>query len=76
MTLPTTVKPGKDYYFRISDAKNADQVVVTPNFEVRRKIPLLLKAIPIVAVGGVIYVLSMDKNKSSDLEGPPLVPPN
>lgn len=58
LTLPKDVKPGKDYRFRISDTKNKDEVVETGNFIVKRKTPLLLKILPIVAIGTGVALLS------------------
>lgn len=56
-TLPTSVKPGKGYSFRIIDTKNRDQIVNTKSFVVKRKVPLLLKVVPFVAIGVVIATL-------------------
>ena len=56
-TLPTSVKPGKGYSFRITDSKNQDQIVNTKQFIVKRKVPLLLKVVPLVAIGVVIAAL-------------------
>jgi hypothetical protein len=51
LTLPTDTKPGKNYRFKISDTKNKDEVVYTSMFAVKRKTPLLLKILPVLAVG-------------------------
>jgi hypothetical protein len=75
LILPTTIKPGKGYYFLVSDSKNKDQVMRTPTFEVRRKIPLALKVVPILMVGTAVAV-SMPKSGPKDLAGPPEVPAN
>lgn len=58
--LPNSVRPGDDYYFRISDTKNRDQVVITPKFTVKRKVPLAVKAIPIVILGAAVPFLIPD----------------
>lgn len=71
VVLPTTVKPGKGYFFKISDSKDKDQVVLTSTFGVKRKVPLLLKAIPVVAVGGLVYLFTSGKKGVSDLDPPP-----
>ena len=76
ITIPTSVKPGKDYYFKISDSKNSEQVVITSKFDVKRKIPLVLKAIPIAGIGVLIYFLTGSDNEPKDLEGPPTIPGN
>ena len=57
MEIPTSVKPGKGYRFRISDTKNKDEVVYTGEFVIKRKIPLGLKALSVLAVGGGVYFL-------------------
>jgi hypothetical protein len=73
MIIPMSVKPGKGYYFLVSDSKNKDQVMKTPPFEVRRKVPLGLKAIPIALVGTAAFVLAPSSGPS-DLSNPPAVP--
>lgn len=58
ISLPTDVKPGKNYYFKISDTRNRDEVVYTGNFKVRRKIPLVLKlGTGLILAGGVAILL-------------------
>jgi len=52
MSLPSNAKPGKDYRLRITDTKNGDEVVYTPFFRVGPKVPLLVKVLPVLAVGG------------------------
>jgi hypothetical protein len=49
LVLPKHIKPGK-YVMRISDSKNKDEVVISNEFRVRRKYPLLLKIIPFVGI--------------------------
>lgn len=73
LTIPTSIKPGKDYYFRISDTKNKDQIVETTKFQIKRKYPLALKAIPILIAAGVIYYL-LPNPPVDEVEGPPAVP--
>jgi hypothetical protein len=68
------VKPGKGYYFLVSDTKNKDQVMKTPMFEVRRKVPLVVKVIPIAIIGGIIASQSGKGGStpgSTDLAPPP-----
>lgn len=73
ITIPTSVKPGKGYFFKISDTKNKDQVVNTPTFEIKRRYPLALKIIPVLLVGGAIYFLLPDPQPDA-IEGPPATP--
>lgn len=58
LEIPAHIKPGKGYYFVISDIKNKDEVVRTSEFKVARKIPLALKAIPGVLVASAAMMLS------------------
>jgi hypothetical protein len=72
LKIPTNVKPGHGYRFRISDSKNKDEVVFTTPFTIKRKVPLGLKVLPVAAVGTVIYLLL---GKSADNAIPdPLTP--
>jgi len=57
LVLPTSVKAGDGYHFIIADSKNRDQMMITPEFGVRRKYPLLLKAVPVVLIGSLIPLL-------------------
>lgn len=57
LIFPGDTRPGKNYHLRISDSKNRDEVIVTEQFTIRRKFPLLLKVIPLAAAGAVIYLL-------------------
>jgi hypothetical protein len=72
IVIPSSVKPGKDYYFRISDSKNKDQVVESQRFQIRRKYPLVSKVALIAIAGFVIYELLPEKDKI--VEGPPGLP--
>jgi len=68
--IPTSVKPGKGYYFRVSDSKNKDQMIQSQTFEIRRKYPLAVTATLAAGLGYLIYWALPDK----DVEGPPDVP--
>ena len=57
LVFPKTVKPGNDYYFKISDAKNKDESIQTEKFSIKRKVPLALKAAPLALIGVLAYVL-------------------
>ncbi|HEY5823498.1 MAG TPA: GPI anchored serine-threonine rich family protein [Cyclobacteriaceae bacterium] len=74
ITIPTNVKPGKGYRFRISDSKNKDDIVYTGEFAVKRRVPLLVKIIPVVALAGVGYVIFSGKDDpagTEDIVNPP-----
>jgi len=49
--IPANAKTGTDYRLRITDTKTSD-VVYTSNFGVKPKIPLLLKLLPVLVIGG------------------------
>lgn len=56
--LPANAKKGDDYRLKISDAKQSENVVFTPTFAVKPKVPFLLKMLPVVAVvGALVFVL-------------------
>ncbi len=60
MSLPKNIKPGNDYRFKISDSKNKDEVVYTSTFKVRRKVPLVVKAVSMLAGAGIAAYLLQD----------------
>jgi len=69
--VSTSVKPGSGYYFRISDSKNKDDVVLSPKFSVNRKVPLALKAAGAAVVGGAVYMLlGTGGNTNKDIPNP------
>ena len=73
MTIPTTVKPGKGYKFKITDTKNKDQIVYSASFGVTRKIPLILKILPVGLLGAAGY-LAASGNKGPSNTPDPLKP--
>ena len=70
INLPTSVKPGKGYYFKITDNKNKDQIVNTSVFSVKRKTPLLLKIIPIAVVGGIAASIGGNSSGTKNIPDP------
>jgi hypothetical protein len=67
LELPSHIKPGKNYRFRISDVKNKDEVVYTNPFRIKRKVPLIMKVVPGLMVGSALYFLLSPKETESDL---------
>ena len=55
--IPQHTPVGKDYAIRITDSRDGNNVVTSHRFMVTRKVPLLLKVVPILAVGGAAAVL-------------------
>ncbi len=58
LSVPGNVKPGKDYRIKITDAKNSEEAVYTGYFKVTPKVPMLLKALPVLVIGGAIVFLA------------------
>ncbi len=63
LNIPTNTKTGSDYRLKISSAKNNDEIIYSSNFKIKAKIPLLLKVLPILAIGGVVAVLGGRSSK-------------
>ncbi len=55
--VPPHTAIGKDYRLRITDTKSSDNVTTSQPFAITRKVPLLLKVVPILAIGGVVAAL-------------------
>lgn len=70
LLIPAHSKVGKDYVVRITDTRNHEDFTVSQNFEVKRKLPLLLKVLPVVAAGGVVLLLS-NPDEDDGIPDPP-----
>lgn len=55
--IPTHAKKGGDYRLKITDTKNSEDVLYTSEFMVKPKVPLLVKMLPVLVVGGAVAVL-------------------
>lgn len=73
MLMPTSVKTGKGYRFKITDSRNKDQIVFTKEFAVKAKYPLALKVAPLVLVGGLVYFLLPDPPPDPTIKEPLLI---
>jgi len=75
LTIPMDIKPGKDYYLKISDAQNSDEVLMTSNFIVKRKVPLGVKVgLGFVVAGVVAYLVSSEPPEAEQKIIPPPLP--
>ena len=74
LEIPAHIKPGKGYYFLISDIKNKDEVVKTNEFKVRRKIPLALKVLPVFLIGGAFSTVDSGGGLSDSTLPDPVLP--
>lgn len=57
LDIPAKAKTGGDYKLKISDTRNGDEVIWTSPFTVKNKVPLLLKILPVAAIGGAAAAL-------------------
>jgi hypothetical protein len=81
LNIPSTTKTGSDYRLKITSTKSSDEVIYTPYFKIKPKVPALLKfGLPLVVVGGAAAALgggggSKDKGSitgtSTDIVLPP-----
>lgn len=55
--IPANAAVGKDYSLRITDTRDPQNNITSQPFAVTRKVPLLLKVVPLLAVGGVAAVI-------------------
>ena len=76
MEIPSNIRPGDNYRFRISDSRNKDEIVFSNSFSVRRKIPLGLKIGAAFFVGAVTgYLINELKvTPEPEIQVPPLPP--
>ncbi|MEJ0056003.1 MAG: Ser-Thr-rich GPI-anchored membrane family protein [Bacteroidota bacterium] len=73
LILPSHTKPGSGYRFKITDSKNKDQIVYSKTFVVKRKIPLLLQAAPIILAGGAVFLLLPKKAEDKSIKDPVII---
>lgn len=73
--IPTHAKRGDDYRLKITDTRNSGDIIYTPMFKVRPKVPLLLKVLPVMAVGGAAAFLGGGSSGGGgDTSGDPEIP--
>lgn len=77
--IPSKVKPGKDFRIRFTDTRSRDEIIYTGYFHVTPKIPMLIKVLPILGIGGAAAFLAGDDggNKgggdNDEIKVPPFV---
>lgn len=76
IVIPSSVKPGNGYRYRISDSRNRDEVVYSKPFNVQRKFPLIPKMslFTMLGIGGYFLVDSLIPVNVPDISEPPLPP--
>lgn len=78
LSLPKALSKGKGYTIRISDSKNPEEHSTSQPFAVAPKLPLLVKLLPIAAVGGAAAALAGGTTPpgESGIQLPPALPNN
>jgi hypothetical protein len=72
--IPSHARKGSDYRLKVSDTKNSDDVLYSSEFQVKPKVPLAVKILPMVAIGGAAALLGGGDSKEAD-DSIPGVPP-
>jgi hypothetical protein len=75
-TIPKSISSGSDYQVKLS---TSGTVITSDNFKIKKRTPLIVKVLPVLAVGAGVYVLlSAGGNEQepgpvggSDLPSPP-----
>jgi hypothetical protein len=76
LSIPSNAKPGSDYRLKITDSKSNEDVVYSPLFKVKPKIPTMVKLlVPVAVIGGAAVALGGGKKdtgttSNSDLPFP------
>ncbi len=74
LEIPKDVKPGKNYRFRITDQRNKEDVVFTPYFTIRRKVPLVAKVALVGLTGSGAVLLGGQGGSEVGTGEVPLLP--
>ena len=73
--VPVSLKPGHNYYIEIYGDQKED-LVKSESFTIKRRHPLWIKVIPIIALGAVVtYIVTQGENEE-DGDLPPPIDPN
>lgn len=75
-SIPISIKPGDNYVVRVSKVESGEIISMTQPFIIKRKIPLLLKVIPIAAIGAVFVVVATGSDSSTSDDLPTPIKPN
>ncbi len=77
VNFASNLKPGSNYKIKVTDSKHPQDFLYTVNFRVKRKIPLLLKALPILAGGYFLATfLRGSSSSANNLPNAPAAPTN
>lgn len=75
-SIPMNIKPCDNYVVRVTKADSSEVISMTQPFIIKRKIPLLLKVIPIAAIGAVFVIVATRSDSSTSDDLPTPIKPN
>jgi hypothetical protein len=83
LIVPAHARPGKHYRIKLTSSKTAEEFIYTDFFKIKRKVPLVVKILPVVAVGAAAAIVigtsgGNDKGNTGNngsVEDPPTLPP-
>lgn len=76
LSIPSSAKLGSDYRLKITDSRNNEDVVYSPTFRVKPKIPTVVKLmVPVALIGGAVVVLGGSKKDTGSSSAPDITLP-
>lgn len=72
--IPKDINPGKGYTLKITDQNNKEDIVISPDFEIKRRIPLYAQSIVGALAGGIIFYLVNNTAGGAGSEEPDEIP--
>lgn len=72
LIIPTYIKPGSNYRFKVSDTRNEEEVVYTAPFTIKRKYPLAYRAVPIAMLSILSAVVLQEPDTDDLISDPPI----
>lgn len=71
--IPINTETGDDYQIKLTNYNNPDNAVLSKRFTIKRKIPLLLKIVPVAAIAtaGILVFSDSGDSGPETLPGPP-----
>lgn len=72
--IPKDTKPGRKYKLRVVSNNHLNQSAITPEFTIKQKIPIVIKLVPLLAIGGWVYMINKNDNGGNGFPNPPVLP--
>jgi hypothetical protein len=73
-TVPKNVKPGKDYVLKISNSVNNLDYITSDPFRIKKKIPVVIYAVPVVLGAGYFLIPKESTTTSNNGIPDPVLP--